>query len=312
MGLLDHVAIAIDFSDPSKVALDACFVLAKLAHAKKLTIIHATPEVVLPAREQPQVEARLTKLSERIESSATKQVMAMSNELGTPEGVEIAYEIVSGTPARVIPETAERIGATLLAVGTHRRKGVRRWLKGSIAEMIVRGAKIPILVMPTGDDDIEPVDEIREMNHVLVAVDIHDQGERVVGTGLELVKALENKEPDVTLLSVDDVVGLFAGGEDPEGLKAVGEVRDALEDDAKARLEAYDKKFPDIDINVRVERGDADDKILAVATELGAHLIVVGSHGRNLAPLIELGSTTGQVLRGTNVSVLVVPSHPEH
>lgn len=55
----------------------------------------------------------------------------------------------------------------------------------------------------------------------------------------------------------------------------------------------------------RIEVGPTKSKIHGVATEVGADLIIVGSHGRHGLSLL-LGSTANAVLHGAGCDVLVV------
>jgi len=49
---------------------------------------------------------------------------------------------------RVIVEFAQKDGASYIAMATHGRSGLRRLLLGSIAELVVRHAHVPILLYP--------------------------------------------------------------------------------------------------------------------------------------------------------------------
>jgi nucleotide-binding universal stress UspA family protein len=62
----------------------------------------------------------------------------------------------------------------------------------------------------------------------------------------------------------------------------------------------------------RLERRDGPpaDTLIAVADDVDADLIVVGSRGIGDTPLGELGSTSGKIVRRSGRPVLVVPDHP--
>jgi len=47
----------------------------------------------------------------------------------------------------VIEETAAEIGADLIVMGTHGRRGVSRLLLGSVAESVARTAPCPVLLV---------------------------------------------------------------------------------------------------------------------------------------------------------------------
>jgi nucleotide-binding universal stress UspA family protein len=56
-------------------------------------------------------------------------------------------------PADGILRLAEEVDADLIVVGTHGRRGFRRFLLGSVAEMVIREAPCPVLVARVGAED---------------------------------------------------------------------------------------------------------------------------------------------------------------
>lgn len=311
MGYFEHLAIAVDFSEPSKIALAACRRLVDLVGAKRVTVLHALKHVVLPDGSTEVVRERLETLRTKMREAAQAQLDEMCAGLDWPEGVQLDLRTVEGSPSRVIPEAAVDTGASVLLVGTHSRKGFKRWLKGSVAEKMAEGAKLPVLVLPMGDDGVAPEAELGDVQHILVAVDVHAHAERVVNGALQAAVSLIDQKVDMTLLTVADVPGI-PGLEGEEDL--VADFLGALKKDATEVLEALEARHKgDVDqLRHEVRQGDPDDEIMAAAQDCKARLIVVGSHGQDEAPLLQIGSTTSHVIRSADVSVLVVPSHPEH
>jgi nucleotide-binding universal stress UspA family protein len=61
--------------------------------------------------------------------------------------VKATYEVVSGDPADKIVEYAEDKTISLLAMSTHGRTGLARWVLGSVADKVLHSARIPILLV---------------------------------------------------------------------------------------------------------------------------------------------------------------------
>lgn len=59
----------------------------------------------------------------------------------------IEIEVLPGDPRQRILEEAERLNATHIVVGTHDRKGLAHLVLGSVAEGVVHGARVPVLVV---------------------------------------------------------------------------------------------------------------------------------------------------------------------
>jgi nucleotide-binding universal stress UspA family protein len=52
-----------------------------------------------------------------------------------------------GDPRDAILAAADEVGADLIVMGTHGRRGIRRALLGSVAESVVRHAHVPVLTV---------------------------------------------------------------------------------------------------------------------------------------------------------------------
>lgn len=65
--------------------------------------------------------------------------------LPTDPAVPHEHRLVTGDPATALVNLAEMEGVELIVMGTHGRTGVSRVLMGSVAELVVRRAKCPVL-----------------------------------------------------------------------------------------------------------------------------------------------------------------------
>jgi nucleotide-binding universal stress UspA family protein len=75
-------------------------------------------------------------------------------------GLDVATHVSQGvSPAALIAQYAEEHGADLIAIGTEGAGGVRRFLLGSVADKVVRGSDVPVLVcnVRTVSDEDAPV-----------------------------------------------------------------------------------------------------------------------------------------------------------
>jgi nucleotide-binding universal stress UspA family protein len=61
--------------------------------------------------------------------------------------VKIIYEVLTGDPADKIVEYAADKGINLIAMSTHGRTGLARWVLGSVADKVLHGARIPVLLV---------------------------------------------------------------------------------------------------------------------------------------------------------------------
>ena len=311
MGIFEHVAIAVDFSEPSKVALAGCRQLLDQVSVQRVTLFHALKPVVLPHGDVPKVRERLEVMRSKMHKAAHAQLGLLCEQVKWPDGIQVQCEVVEGNPARAVPAAAKEAGASVLVVGTHSRKGLRRWLQGSVAERVAEGTRIPVLVLPIGGDGVAPEAELAALGHVLIAVDVYRQADKVVRAGLEAAVSFVKQKVDVTLLTVAELPDYPTLQADDD---MVAGFLEAVSADAEVQLEALEAEFGGdvVHLSREVRVGDPDEQILNAASELKSRLIVLGTHGRDEAPLLQLGSTTAYVIRNSDVSVLVIPSHPDH
>jgi nucleotide-binding universal stress UspA family protein len=70
------------------------------------------------------------------------------------KGVTTEGRVVSGYAAEEIVNAAEEVHADLIVLGTHGRKGIDKILFGSVAEKVIKTAKVPVLSMrPEAKDE---------------------------------------------------------------------------------------------------------------------------------------------------------------
>ncbi len=138
--MADNVLVPIDFSDSSLAALRRADQLA-VDSGSKLTVLHVHPVTMVTVldytyAEPPElVAASLEAVHERLRSIAV--------ELSTPAD-RVKTDVRTGEPANEIISAAK--DHDLLIMGTHGRSGVSRFLMGSVAERVVRGAPCSVLV----------------------------------------------------------------------------------------------------------------------------------------------------------------------
>jgi nucleotide-binding universal stress UspA family protein len=63
------------------------------------------------------------------------------------DGIKVTPLISEGPVAEEILSYAESTGADLIAMSTHGRSGISRWLMGSVADKVLHGAKVPVLLI---------------------------------------------------------------------------------------------------------------------------------------------------------------------
>lgn len=133
------ILVAVDFGEASARAVALAATLASEFGAK-LRAVHAERFEPPPYFTFEQI-ARLE--AER-RAGQTAAVHHLARFAGSAGAATVDPVVVDGPPVEAILETAA--GADLIVMGTHGRRGPGRWWLGSVAERVVRAARIPVLV----------------------------------------------------------------------------------------------------------------------------------------------------------------------
>jgi nucleotide-binding universal stress UspA family protein len=147
MTLPKVILVPTDFGEPSSAALDYAFELAKEL-GSEIVLMHAfeIPIVGFPDGAIVATAELTSRILEGAQAGLDKQV-----EQRRDSGVTLRSVIKQGDPYHMVNETAEEVGAGLIVMGTHGRKGLSRALIGSVAEKVVRTAHVPVLTVHVGD-----------------------------------------------------------------------------------------------------------------------------------------------------------------
>ncbi|KKG15184.1 universal stress protein [Methanosarcina sp. 2.H.T.1A.6] len=79
-----------------------------------------------------------------------EKVVSKIKQIGEDSGVEVREVLLDGCPSDEIIYFAENNNVDLIVMGTLGKTGLEKFLMGSVAEKVVRGSKVPVMVIRTG------------------------------------------------------------------------------------------------------------------------------------------------------------------
>ncbi|MFB6135159.1 MAG: universal stress protein [Halobacteriaceae archaeon] len=215
-------------------------------------------------------------------------------ERGREVGVEVETHVREGVPSRAIVRDAEEHDADLVAMGTHGRSGVERFLLGSVAERVVRHSPVPVLTARAGEGDPDT-----DYEELLVPT---DGSEDALGAVEHALDAAERFDARVHALSVVDT-RVSRQTNFLDALEQVG--RQATKD---VEVRAAERG---VDVVTEVVEGNPSDAILDYADEEGVDLVAMGTSGRTGLDRVLVGSVAERVVRGATMPVLTVRTPDE-
>lgn len=147
--MFKRILVTLDGSFLSERALQPTFELAEKFQAQitLLRVIVADTLVLATAGSGPQYLhlSDTREANERAECEAYLQtIRAQWQATGVPQATRVA----AGAAPEIIVQVAEQCDAELIVMSTHGRSGLNRFLYGSVAEAVLRGTKLPLLLIP--------------------------------------------------------------------------------------------------------------------------------------------------------------------
>ncbi len=143
MSLPTNILVPTDFSAAADAALDYAFALAGKLGAR----VHALHVIGIPELGVP--ELGLAVASALMSSLVLVQRGTLDARVDRRRGEAEVGQVVlrTGDSRETILQVIGEVGADLVVMGSHGRRGVARALLGSIAESIVRLAPCPVLIV---------------------------------------------------------------------------------------------------------------------------------------------------------------------
>jgi nucleotide-binding universal stress UspA family protein len=145
--MFKRIVVAIDGSRTSGRAFAAALDLAETNHAvlQAYYVVQSAPVYYdMPGYDPSALREELVEEGSTLGQSA----LAAMKRRGVEGGVAIAEGSSVDDVSTLILQAATKFNADLLVMGTHGRKGLERLIVGSVAERVLREAKLPVLVIP--------------------------------------------------------------------------------------------------------------------------------------------------------------------
>ncbi len=214
------------------------------------------------------------------------------------QGLTLHTALLDGDPTQALIAYAGQIPhLALLALATHGRTGVGRWVFGSVAEAILHAAPVPLLLVrrPTAP----PTAAARSIYRtILVALDGSPFAEEALDQAFALASVT-----GAALVLVGAVAPVLAGTH-----PAPPAVQQAATDAMQTYLARTASRLENLSLTVDTQlvHGHPAEAILATADRSGADLILLATHGRSGWQQVRFGSVALKVVQAAHQPVWLV------
>jgi nucleotide-binding universal stress UspA family protein len=153
-----NILVATDFTPNSDHAFKYAVLMAK-QHGAKIHLLHVVPKVDTSMRnyfsiikgqdwisdfEKQHAAEAYTEIKKELDSFAAKELADAPKDLDLFAG----SEVVIGNPVTAILQTADRLEADVIVMGTHSKGVIEHAFLGSVAEKVLHKSTRPIFVVP--------------------------------------------------------------------------------------------------------------------------------------------------------------------
>jgi nucleotide-binding universal stress UspA family protein len=320
--------LAMDFTELGADAARAAALL--LAPAGELHLVHVVADAV-PALPRSDGQEWFQQYQEAL----VRVLVDFGGTLDRGPACRLEAHVLQGDPARQILRLAEKLGAELIAAGSHGSGFLGRMLMGSVSSRLVRNATCPVLIAPPPSLPVEP-NPARDEPGVAVDEGGTERREYMTGTwnlnreaimkgrilaasdgraasngALRVARLLEQRlDTGVEVVTVwaPIPIGGVGTGEFVSPAYLEWEQLGATSQRQQVMNQLADLGLAAAEWPVTLEVGATAPAIVRLATERKAPLIVMGLGQHDLVDRWFGTETALQVMRLAHVPVLAVPS----
>jgi nucleotide-binding universal stress UspA family protein len=137
------ILVPLDGSETSEAILPEIEKLVSVFGAS-ISLLHVVAIPILPGSMEPVIQYQT--ISEALIKEGGEYLRTIEKRL-KDKGLTVESHLQQGNEAQLILEHGDRKDIDLIAMSTHGRSGVSRWLLGSVAEKVIRHATKPILLV---------------------------------------------------------------------------------------------------------------------------------------------------------------------
>ena len=217
--------------------------------------------------------------------------------------------ILVGDPTIEILRYVEENNIDLIAMATHGRSGIRRWVMGSVAVRIHRCSPVPVrLIRALSSDESAPEDWPEK--RILVPLDGSDRAEQVLPY---VVVHAHMSDSEVTLLRVDEPPSILS--DYPEASmpltwqEHVERATAHRREQCQLYVDSIAKDLRGKEINVKSEcilGENASQEIIDYVFRNRPNLVAITTHARCALSAWPIGSTADKIIHATSSPILLV------
>jgi nucleotide-binding universal stress UspA family protein len=224
-----------------------------------------------------------------------QRVVEEAAQRAEARGVSVVSEVLQGDPHRTIVDYSEQSTIDCIVMPTHGRRGLQRFLLGSVTERVINTATVPVIAVNPDRD--------RPLTYPPQRILVPTDGSR--GAALALEDGIDIANATGAMLHLLHVVE--TGSLRPEARSALKE--DELTGRANEIMAEATERIEDNSLESVtgvIEHGDPSRVIRDYIDENEIELAILGTHGRTDFSRYVMGGVSAKLVRTSPVPVMWV------
>jgi nucleotide-binding universal stress UspA family protein len=215
-------------------------------------------------------------------------------------GAKCETMLRQGDASDVIPAAADEIGARMIAMATHGRSGIGRWLYGSTAGNVIRGAGVPVLAV--GPQALQHPKAEVAYRRLMVPLDGSEIAEAALPVASSIAAKLGARVTLVRALR-------YAAQAYPYTVTDayIPQLDEELAESAKAYLRRCEEQVKGAKADAFVVRGAVAEGLIEFVDKEAIDLVVMTTHARTGVSRAALGSVADRMLQSAAPVLLLRP-----
>ncbi len=295
-----RILVPTDFTSYSEKALRQALVIAAEygAEVHVLHVVHERIHGVLfdDYADISVTEGAIKNLEKGLAVKAKVRIQKQIRKFPEAKSIEVHELVTSGIPYEEIVGQQKKLGADLVVISSLGHSAIGRYLIGSVARNVLKGASCPVLL--TKDVFMS------KPGRILVPTDFSTYSDHALKQGLDIARQYGSKLfllhvlPDMWQYAVEYAVA-------QETIRAA-EIQS--EESGLARMNAQLGRFGQpkgVDVTAVLSKGLVYETILEEVRQREIDLVVIASLGRSGIAKYLIGSVARNVLKGAECPVLI-------
>ncbi len=220
-------------------------------------------------------------------------------------GIETTVELLEGEAAEQIIAAGNRQGESLIAMSTHGRSGIGRWMLGSVTDKVVKHTATPVLIIRAQRE--EPPDDVA-LSRVVLPLDGSELAERAIPHAVAFANAFG---AGITILRSSSPTAYGFGYADYYAAQTYTDISSEVLSDVRDYVTSAVGRIQGMGVASVEERTPEGNPGAAIIDEVGddrTKLVVMTTHGRTGVGRWVLGSVTDRVIQHSAGPVMVIAS----